>query len=82
METVGFRTGEFPEITNVPPHEPEYQFQLAPVPRLPPIIPRVVDKPSQIGLKPETEVEGVDNVLITIVTLTHEVVLQSPEART
>ena len=34
---VGLTVGDKLEETNVPPHDPEYQNQLAPGPRLPPL---------------------------------------------
>ena len=59
-----------------------YQFQLAPVPRLPPEIASVVEFPEQIGEVPEAEVAAVDKVLTVIVVLTQVVVLQVPAAKT
>ena len=36
-----------PEPTGVPPHEPVYQNQLAPAPKLPPLTLKVVVKPGE-----------------------------------
>ena len=82
MVAEGANAGDAPDITYVPPHEPVYQFQLAPVPRLPPVIPRVVFEPAQIGVVPDAEVAGDERVLIATVTLTQVVVFNVPCART
>ena len=37
---------------NVPPHVPEYQYQLAFVPKFPPFIPKVTELPEQILVEP------------------------------
>ena len=55
--TVGLCVVDEPvPIATDPPHEPEYQYQFAPEPKEPPVIPRVVAKPLQIG---ETDVADV-----------------------
>ena len=59
-----------------------YQLQIAAVPRLPPVIPRVVADPLQIGDVPVALVAGVDKVFTVIVVLTQVVVLHVPEANT
>ena len=59
-----------------------YQFQFAEVPKLPPIIARVVDEPEQIVDVPEVEVAAVEIVFKVTVTLTQVVVLQIPSALT
>jgi hypothetical protein len=46
---VGVTTFEVPDPPDVPPHEPRYHNQLAPVPRLPPYKLRV-DEPPGIGI--------------------------------
>ena len=58
--TVGLKTGDEPDTTYVPAHEPVYQFQFAPVPKLPPVIPSVVAFPMHIGVVPLADVAGVD----------------------
>ena len=59
-----------------------YQFQIAAVPRLPPVIPSVVAEPLQIGDVPVALVAGEEKVFTVIVVLTQVVVLQVPEAST
>ena len=72
-----------PIPSTIPPHEPEYQFQFPPVPKFPPVIPNVVDAPSQIVVWVAViEDAGAEFVLTVIVMLTHEVVLHIPSART
>lgn len=67
----------------VPPQEPEYQFQFAPVPKLPPVEVRVVDEPwHKVEGDAETEEGGNERRLTIIVTLAHEVVLKGPSALT
>ena len=61
--------GAVPAITNVPPQEPVYQFQLAPVPKLPPVIPSVDEEPLQTGDVPVAEVADVDKVFTFNITL-------------
>jgi hypothetical protein len=56
---VGVTVIEAPAPSEVPPHEPEYQSHVAPVPRLPPVIPRVVVDPVHIG-----EVEVAEEAII------------------
>ena len=64
----------------MPPHEPVYQFQFAPIPKFPPDMLSVVDTPLQIGEVPLAEVAAVDNVFTFMVILEHIVVLQNPSA--
>ena len=59
-----------------------YQFHVAPVAKLPPVIPRVEDEPLHIGVVPVAEVADVDNVFTVTIVFTHVVVLQVPEANT
>jgi hypothetical protein len=68
-------------MINVPPHEPMYQFQFAPVPRLPPDLDKVDGNPWQTGEFAEADKAGDDKVLTVITTLKQSVVLQIPEAR-
>jgi hypothetical protein len=49
-----------PVPTKVPPHDDVYHFQLAPVPRLPPLTDRVVLLPLFIKVVPLIEVAGTD----------------------
>ena len=46
--TVGLTTIEKPFPFAVPPHDPVYQYQFAPVPRVPPVMSMFVDEPSVI----------------------------------
>ena len=72
-----------PVPSMVPPQEPEYQVQLAPVPSAPPVTLKVVELPSQIGSTlAEALVATVELLLTITVTLTHVVILQVPSART
>ena len=80
--TVGLTIEEAPELTKVPPQEPEYQYQLASDPRLPPVIPRVVEFPEHTGVIPVTAVAAEEAVFTVTMTLTHDVVLQVPSALT
>ena len=58
--TVGATVMLAPVPANVPPHDVVYHFQLAPVPRLPPLTERVVFLPRQIVVEPVIEVAGTD----------------------
>jgi hypothetical protein len=49
-----------PVPAEVPPHDDVYHFQLAPVPRLPPLMLKVVFCPLQIVVVPLIEVAGTD----------------------
>ena len=44
----GLTVDEVPELINVPPQETVYQYQLAAVPRLPPVILKLEEEPLQI----------------------------------
>ena len=66
----------------VPPHEPVYQIHIAPVPKLPPFIPKVVLFPGQIGLTPNAEEAGEELEFKIIVVFIHEVELHVPTALT
>ena len=79
---VGLNTGDDPEATSVVPHEPVYQSQLAAVPKNPPVTPRVVALPKQIGVVPIADVAGWDKVFTITVVVTHVVVLHVPSALT
>ena len=69
---------DVPEI-----HEPEYQFQLPPVPKLPPLIVSTDEFPGQTeeGLE-DAEVAAVDTVLSSTFAVTHDVLPQVPSALT
>lgn len=74
---------ELPDPTNPVPQPELYHCQFAPVPREPPTTFNVVELPSQIGLEvAEMLVAAVEFVLTLTVTLTQEVVLHDPSART
>ena len=67
----------------VPPQLPLYQYQSAPVPRLPPLIPIVVEFPEQIDeLMLAADIADVETVPTCTSILTQLVVLQVPSART
>ena len=78
--TVGLKIGDIPEVMYVPPHEPVYQFQIAPVPKLPPFNPNVVLFPGQIGVTPKAAVAGEELEFKVTVVFTHEVELHAPIA--
>jgi hypothetical protein len=77
--TVGLRTRAAPEFAYVTPHEPEYQTQIAEVPKVPPEILRFELVPEQIeeGLAAK-EVGPTDKVFKVIVVFTQRVVLHVP----
>ena len=76
--TVGLKIGENPDVMYELPQLPEYQFHFPLVPRLPPVMLRVVELPEQIVEGVAVNEEGtVDKVLIVIVLLTQGVVLQA-----
>jgi hypothetical protein len=66
----------------VPPQVPLYHFQLAPVPRLPPLTLSVVLLPRQMVVVPVMPVAGTEVSLTVTVMLRQMVVLQVPSART
>ena len=80
---VGLTTGDELFEIKLPPHEPVYHFQLAPVPKVPPETDNVEDAKLQIveGL-PEAEFAITEGVLRVTVTVAHVVELQSPTAAT
>jgi hypothetical protein len=57
-----------------------YQFQFAPVPKLPPVIPSVILLPEQIGLVPVAVIAGVEGVFTVTFVLAQVVVKQIPSA--
>ena len=64
MVTVGETAIETPAPLDIPPHELEYHFQEAPIPRLPPVKLRVVVDPLQINGEEEVaETAAVEGVL-------------------
>ena len=81
MFTVGESINTAPVPLVVPPHEPEYHFQYAPTPKLPPVKPRVVVEPLHINDGDEiAELAGVEFVQTETVMLAQTVVLQVPSA--
>ena len=83
MVVIGNSSNEEPVPSTVPPHKPEYQLQAPPVPRLPPVIPNVVDVPSQIVVSVAViEDAWAELVLTVIVMLAQIVVLHIPSALT
>jgi hypothetical protein len=68
-----------PDPTYVPPHEPEYHSQEAPVPKLPPLTLKVEVPPTQMfEFVPLIDDAAVDKVLTITCILAHPVVLQNP----
>jgi hypothetical protein len=79
----GVTAREEPAPSLVPPHEPEYQFHVAPVPSAPPEIVRFEVEPGQTeAALALAEIADVDKEFTVIFALTHVVVLHVPEART
>ena len=72
-----------PEPAYVPPQEPVYQIQVAPVPKLPPFL--LTKAPEPIHIVPgktDTESGTTELMLSEMVVLLQAVVLQAPCART
>jgi hypothetical protein len=65
-----------------PPQDDVYHFQLAPVPKVPPLMLKVVFCPLQIVLVPVIEVAGTDVSFTVTVTLLQMVLLHVPSALT
>ena len=83
MVTVGETEIDVPVPSRVPPQEPEYQFQVPPVPRDPPVKLSVVGWPSQLGFTlAEALVAATERLFTVTVTLTQPVVLHTPSALT
>lgn len=81
--TFGEKDGDVPEPAVVPPHEPVYQYQFAPVPKLPPVNVNVEDVPGHIAEgDAEAEEAAIEPPLTIIVTLTQAVVLHNPSGLT
>ena len=80
---MGVITGDCPEMMYAPPQDPVYQFQLAEVPRLPPVIPRLDCKPEQIveGIA-VAEVAETESELKVTVIVTQDVEPHKPSALT
>ena len=72
-----------PELKKVPPQEVEYQFQLAPAPKVPPATDNMLRFPGQtVAGEPIAAAGVVDKLSTRIVILTQLVVLQVPSALT
>ena len=83
MVVVGFIVIDNPDAIILFPHEPSYQYQFAPVPRLPPDIPIVADEPSHIVSLVMVRETGTIEIESTVIeTETQVVVLQIPSALT
>ena len=78
----GINTCVAPEARKEPLQEPVYHFQIAPVPKIPPAIVRLVLFPGQIGEVPDAEVAAVEIVLSVTDVLTQVIELQVPTALT
>ena len=73
-----------PEPSNVPDvHEPEYQFQLLPVPKLPPLIVSTEEFPEHTddGLD-DADIAPVETILSSTFADTQDVLPQVPSALT
>ena len=80
---VGLTFIDVPLPSGVPPQEPLYQFQLAPLPSTPPEMPSIKDEPEQIvSLFVVIRIAAVEVSLTVITLLTQVVVLQIPSALT
>ena len=80
---VGETVNEDPAPSGTPPHIPEYQYQSDKVPKVPPVIPKVVEFPVQIVVVlAVAEVAEVELSFTEIVTFTHKVELHAPSALT
>ena len=82
---VGVRLRLLPVPADVPPQLPVYHFQLADVPKLPPLTLSVRLPPRQTVELPDDVIElaGADVSPVTvIVTLLHDVLLHVPSALT
>ena len=72
-----------PVPTAVPPQLPEYHFQYAPVPSVPPVTDRVVESPAQIVVGLAAAEDGsVESVFILTGRFTHNVFPEQPSALT
>ena len=79
VDTVGDKIRVEPVPLVVPPQEPEYHFQIAPTPKLPPVKLRVVGEPLQRYTgEAVAEIAGEDVVHTVTVALTHVEVLHVP----
>lgn len=80
---VGDTLMDAPVPTSVPPHDPLYQFHVAPVPSEPPLTVSVDEPEGQmLGELAVADVGAVEEVLSDTVTLWQEVVLHVPAAFT
>ena len=80
---VGVTDNELPLPSREPLQLPLYHFQVAPVPKLPPVLVRVVLWPLQIVVALAlAEVTGVDVSFTVKVIFLQTVLLQVPSART
>jgi hypothetical protein len=83
VEVVGAKITVVPFPTGELPQEPEYQYQAAPVPKVPPDILIVSDSPLHIDIELVTiESADIEFELTVIETLLQIVVLQIPSALT
>ena len=83
MLASGFTWIEAPKPTKLPPHVPEYHFHCAPVPSVPPDTERVVWSPEhRLDTDADADVGLTENTFTFTLTDMHNVVLQSPAART
>lgn len=71
-----------PVAKAVPPHAPLYHFQLAPVPKVPPLTVNVVDAPKHISVDPVIDAADNEESLTVTVTDLQTVLLQIPSALT
>ena len=71
-----------PVPSSVPPHDPLYQFQVAPAPNVPPVIPKVELLPEQIVAGVAVALVAATELLLTvIVTLQQQLITLEPKVR-
>ena len=82
MVNAGLTVIALPFPADIPPQEELYQYQFAAVPKLPPVIPKIVELPSQIDGKVAVTMlaEVVEESFTVMVIFTQVVVLQIPSA--
>jgi hypothetical protein len=82
--TAGDTARDVPDPTDVPPQLPVYHCQVAPVPRVPPVMESVVAPPAQVGFTlADALVAATETVFETVTGAeTQPVLPQVPSART
>jgi hypothetical protein len=81
--TVGDTFNVLPEPIEVPPHVPAYHFQLAPVPKVPPLTVRTTSVPVQVVSSEALMLLAAnESAFSVIILLTQAVLPHIPSART